>query len=332
MTLSKILFRLSAVAIGIVFGLIVGFVLYAMIASPQAQQKSIEKVPIWIEGSFPLRDDPEIGFVARESSACFRHEATGLNYHLFTDGRGARENFTSKSRPIHSDVITIGCSFSWGVGFENEFTYSTLIERKTGLSVENFSMGSYGTVQSYLMLRRNLDLHPKYVIYGWIDDHLNRNISPCAPNYIPVCAATAYVSVANLQIMPPVRPDSIVKNQQFYEAIRGGHPGIPDTISWSQKASAADKLVVARNILAKMKKETDSIGTRLIVVDLSQVSSGKLANSTVKDLIPPGVTFIDMTPIAADWPNKARLHFRRDGHPSVLAHKLIASELVRLLN
>jgi hypothetical protein len=290
------------------------------------------QLPAWIEGDYPLRDDEEIGFVAREDASTLRHDRNGLNFYLFTDGRGARKNLPTPERPEHCDIITIGCSFSWGHGLENQYTYSSLIEKQTSLRVENFAMGSYGTVQSLLMLRRNKDLLPRYVIYGWIDEHLNRNVSLCAPNYIPVCAATPYIDTKTLRIMPPIRSDSMARNQQFYERMRLGlSQGQLEPLPRSPAVDMDAKLQATRFLLKKMQDECDSIGAQLIVVDLTRASTGKKGNSIIENILPSGVLFIDMTDRAASWPNKSELHFPTDSHPSKTAHRLIAQEIIELL-
>ena len=47
-------------------------------------------------------------------------------------------------------------------------------------------MGSYGGVQSYKMMKRYGN-NKKLLIYGYIPDHLNRNVRSCAPSYSPLC-------------------------------------------------------------------------------------------------------------------------------------------------
>lgn len=64
---------------------------------------------------------------------------------------GVRDDEKSLIRP---QVIVVGDSQSMGWGVNQDETFAQLIEQKTGLTVLNTAISSYGTVREMLMLRR----------------------------------------------------------------------------------------------------------------------------------------------------------------------------------
>src|SRR5713101_3646394 len=123
---------------------------------------TIAPAPVRLEGDPLMAYDPEIGFVPRPSSRTRRTDlgADGkpkLTYHLLTDERGARITNSGEGNTVQADIVTVGCSFSWGHGFENEHTFAANVTHSLGVMGSNFSMGSFGTVQSLQMLQRNRD-------------------------------------------------------------------------------------------------------------------------------------------------------------------------------
>ena len=54
------------------------------------------------------------------------------------------------------------------------------------MPVRNYAEPYYGSVQSYLMLERFAN-ESNLLIYGFMDDHLYRNVTPCIRSYVPIC-------------------------------------------------------------------------------------------------------------------------------------------------
>lgn len=296
-------------------------------------------LPVKISGDYPIVDDQEIGFIAATNASALREHDIGLRYHIFTDGRGARANKATKKAPTHADIITVGCSYTWGHGVENEQTYSSIIERKTGLSVSNLALSSYGTVQSVLRLKRNTDLKPKYVIYGWINSHIQRNLSPCAPSYLPICSATAYVDFApDPYIHKPIFSDSVSKSRAYYYG--SGFFGVFNTTAIaaeyrpreSRYLESADKRMdSSRFILSQLDEVVSAAGAQLIILDLTNASGAKKPRAQeLYSNIPAGAIFLDMGASIGSLDHRA-LGLPRDGHPNARAHNIIAGKVIEVL-
>ena len=204
----------AAVCLALIFG----FFAY------RAYENPLMRSVVHMEGDFPFERDDELGFVpAKDASTLRSHLDSGLRYRVFTDHRGARVDSPGHRTPHRVDVVVVGGSYSWGHGVENADTYAERLREKTGVSVANFAVPSYGTLQSLQILKRNLDLKPKVIIYAFIEDHMKRNLAPCASSYSPYCLPVSHVGFDDNNrplIRPPLKEYfSLDLNQKYYEEI-----------------------------------------------------------------------------------------------------------------
>jgi hypothetical protein len=307
-----------------------------------------------IEGDPIIAYDGEIGFVPERSGRSRRvylGEAgrTTLAYHLFTDPRGARVSRPEEAIAERPDVVAIGCSFTWGHGVENEETFAARLGHELGVSVSNLAMGSYGTVQSLQMLRRNRDLAPTLVIYAIVTDHLRRNVVPCAPSYHPFCLDYSHVTWgrdnrpmiaqpagngvrrAQLQaIAETTGLDPVTRFVHGMDVVRGRL-----TLQWGRtyEADAGKQEEALDFLLAQLVDTVQSMAARLLLVFIPT------ANAPPPAVLPRlvaerGVRFLDMT---SDFvrehknPATSPLYIPGDGHPSMAGHALIARRIADLV-
>ena len=139
---------------------------------------------------------------------------------MFTDSRGARRSHPNAPAASTVDIVAVGGSFTWGHGVESDETFVAQASVRLGLSAANLAVPSYGTVGAIELLRRNRDLSPRFVVYGFIRDHIRRNLSPCAPAYSPFCRDVPFVAFNEdrAPYIEPPPPDAAlnwVKNQRF---------------------------------------------------------------------------------------------------------------------
>jgi hypothetical protein len=306
-----------------------------------------------LEGDFPIEADAEMGFVpARNASTFRRHPRSGLAYHLFTSDRRARVSAPGQATPPRVDMLTIGCSFSWGHGIENPETYTSLVASRTGLRVANLAFSSYGTVQAVQMLERSLDLRPRVVVYGVIQDHVKRNLSACAPTYGPACLPTAWVDFddAGQPFLHPPDPDAYAFNRRFWDAFFFRSRSWPGRLAVAAEADlrriaaapAHDTGDPARReaalefLLGRMRAATTGAGAQLVIVYIPYLERGSTnaippaLAAALRSVDGDGVTVLDLTPVITRYyadPARPLLRFERDAHPNALAHALIAGEL-----
>jgi hypothetical protein len=309
------------------------------------------------EGDWPFERDDEIGFVAVRNGRTLRRDpASGLTHTLFTDHRGARVRDPGDRTPARVDLLTIGCSFAQGV--VNADTFTERLRRQRGLAVANFAMGSYGTVHSLLVLRRHLDLRPRVIAYAMIEDHLHRNVRPCAPSYAPYCTPVAHVALAP-DGTPTLRPPrwelfSPQLNRRFYEEITMSDGFSYRDVIWrarldllgvreSRRIAAADDAATRaasfRWLMEGMADAARRAGARLLVVYIPSLRRGETAPP------PPEVaaavfaqgdaTLVDLAPAVLAHhrePGAASLVLGDDPHPSPAAHALIADAIGRVID
>jgi len=117
---------------------------------------TVPPIHLTSEGDPMVVFDPEIGMVPNRSAhtrriyPAIKDRATFV-FDVYTDDRGARVDEPGRRSAGRTDIMTIGCSFSWGYALPNGDTYSSRLSKALGASVVNLSEASYGTVQALQM-------------------------------------------------------------------------------------------------------------------------------------------------------------------------------------
>lgn len=255
--------------------------------------------------------------------------------------------------PAGVDLMALGCSFTWGYGVRNEDTYIQQLGKALGASTANFAMAGYGSIQSAQMLRRHRALRPRTVIYGVIDVHLNRNVSPCAPSFAAFCIPVPYFEPdgAGGRIHPP-RAGGAGFDSILRELVTQEHRRPRDLLvaaTWTMRAdfirltgrlATHDASPAAMNgsihfAIDELAKTTRDIGAELIVVYLPYViAGGTLAPppAALRQAVSDAqVRFVDVTPAYNDHlgrhPGTLLGLTANDGHPNPVAHRLIAEQI-----
>ena len=304
-----------------------------------------------LEGDFPIEADAEIGFVpVRNGASLRRHPRAGLAYHVFTSDRRARVGRRGERTAPEVGLLTVGDSFSWGHGVENEDTYTARLSARWRVPAANLAFSAYGTVQSLQMLRRSLDLRPRLVVYGFIADHMKRNISPCAPAYGPLCLPFSYVGLdpSGAPVIRNPEPGLFAVNRRFWDefffekslgprqVLAAGTAELA-RLTRTPRPDAPDDPATRQRILAKligdMAGAAAAGGARLLVVNLPYLEREGTSpapaplRDAVAALSAPNLSFLDLAPVVARHyagPASPSLRFERDRHPSAAGHAVFA--------
>jgi hypothetical protein len=317
-------------------------------------------------GDNDLAFDREIGFV-RPPHATTRRTQTGVDYTIHTDRLGARVNAPGAETPERVALMTVGCSFSEGHGMENEATYTERLGRIFHVPVANFAVGSYSGVQSLLSLRRHAGLAPKVVVYGLIEDHLRRDLDPCAPSFFPVClevpivrgferGAPAIAQVQATSLAGVELSDELMKLRDhptvLARTVLGLRAAWHDYRDWRNPAVAsaqaqmtdANRLRAEQFVLQQMARDTRAIGATLVVLYMGRLD-GLPADDPSRGWrplppgfaasLPAGVVFVDATRAVArhyaEHPDQPLTLTAADDHPNAAAHQLFAQLLARAI-
>jgi pimeloyl-ACP methyl ester carboxylesterase len=327
---------------------VAGLALLATVYVPRA--RALKPV---VTGESLIEEDALLGFAPRRSGASFRRFRGGMRFHVYTDRRGARVTTPGDQTAPRVSLLTVGCSFSWGHGLENEATYTERLRERLGIDVANFAFGSFGTVQSVEMLRRNLDLRPRVVVYGFISDHLNRNLSPCAPTFASLCLPNAHVDYEEgVPRVVPAWGGEFELNEAFARATEVGLPerslllvrgdlqalrlrGRKAALLSRSPEDARGRALT--HLLREMDQLTREAGAELVVLYIPLLNPERTVGpppellDAMKGLDRP--VLLDATPLVQAYqanPANKPLHLP-DGHPAARAHVVLADGLERLI-
>jgi hypothetical protein len=314
-----------------------------------------ERLPIVLDGDYLMTRDDQMGFVPTPNGVTeIRNIHDGARFHVYTDRRGARVDAPGAQAGAAVDVVALGCSVTWGSSVESGQTYIQQLHDLLHVSVANLAMGSFGSVQSLLMLLRNADLKPKVVVYGFIRDHLRRNVAPCAPNFLPYCLPVAYLQREGDQIVlqpPPTEIFSVEENRDFMAEVATRDPGGPRALwlrtKWAAKIAVReyfDRTVSADQspetaalaltaMVRAMADESRRIGAKFVVLNLPYLARGRVGPvppELTRAIAGLDLTFVDVAPVAAAFyeHDPTGTLITDDGlHPNPRAHRMIAETL-----
>jgi hypothetical protein len=139
------------------------------------------------ETNYLFQADVELGCFHKTDLSIIRKTEV-LTTEVYLDSRGARVGRASEPPVSGIDLVAVGGSQTFGPGVENHETFASQIATRLGMTVRNFGVSGQGGVESLLLLKRDIDLRPKVVVYGFWEDHFKRNVRICMNRRGPVCA------------------------------------------------------------------------------------------------------------------------------------------------
>jgi hypothetical protein len=314
------------------------------------------------EGDNDIAFDREAGFV-RPPHATTRRVQADIDYTIHTDRLGARVDAPGDETPAHVDILTVGCSFSEGHGMANEDTYTSVLGRAFGVPVANFAVGSYGGVQSALALERHRDLRPRVVVYGLIEDHLRRNLEPCAPSFFPNCLRVPTVigldaGQPGFSAVPPADeagvqltadllalPDNPSPWNRSLLGLRTAWHEYHDwrehsVLTAQSQINDANALAGELYVIRRMAGQARELGATLVILHMGRLDGLPATDTTggwrplpagFVESLPPDVVWVDSVARVArhySTPRAEPLYLTRaDAHPNARAHKLFADLL-----
>lgn len=141
-------------------------------AKPRVWQSDHE----WTE--LIVRNDDRYGW-SNSPNASGRQVNSDFSVSYNLDSEGWRRLPVASPGAGHDEVWFLGCSFTFGVGVEDQLTYPYLLAAQAWprIQVRNFSVSGWGTTQAFLALENELKHRPapRLVVYGLIAHHRQRN-------------------------------------------------------------------------------------------------------------------------------------------------------------
>jgi hypothetical protein len=155
--------------------------LAAGIVSQRAEERTLFRKPL-------ARFDPVVGYacIPGVHQIALVKGQVRLDFRVIIGDDGYRITSRFPAAPGAQELWISGCSFTWGLGVNDEETFPWLVQAAMpALRVRNLGGSGYGTVQALLQLRHaeedGLPL-PKIAVVVYNDFHLERNVA--APPFL----------------------------------------------------------------------------------------------------------------------------------------------------
>lgn len=245
----------------------------------------------------------------------------------------------STTRP---EIWVLGCSYTYGMGVSDDLHYPAQLQRAfPAYQLKNFAVPGYGTVQSYLQLKRHLLAGeiPKFVVLGYAGFHNERNVmTPAYRKHLHL----------GFQASDP-------KLKAHFDAGRVPYAVSSDTgitIQWNDWGTLYDEWPGRKQFALVNALETlseDQAAFRLaphettlqLMLQIDQMCRDKQIPFLVAGLT-PGTTSkrmlqaleqndISVLDIAVDLQDQAFTHAPYDTHPNARAHTEYAHQLTTFL-
>ena len=347
-----------------IFSLILGiglFVVYSAFMDPPRHTVSLERIVYKDTAFIP---DQQTGYRFRpnyQKIKRYKGVVDGSEFEIITpvfqDHLGARVSGPDTLLPEKVDIFSIGGSITWGQGVRQEETFSAVFAQLMGNTERNFAISGVGGVPSYFQMKKNINLNPKWILYGFFEDHLNRNLRYCVNSGLLSCTPTPYV-VLDSEKSPHF---SLAENaEEQFEILRnylrtmhmdnGVTLGWRDLI-WSFKrmllsidiffhpeayngATEQQKMEAAIFVHGEMARVAKEHGAGLIIVYIPS-NSGEINYASarlVEAVKKSGSIFVDTSAALIGLRDSGEpIFIKGDGHLSVEAHKVIAKVIFEKL-
>ena len=347
-----------------IFSLILGiglFVVYSAFMDPPRHTVPLERIVYEDTAFIP---DQQTGYRFRpnyQKIKRYKGVVDGSEFEIITpvfqDHLGARVSGPDTLLPEKVDILSIGGSNTWGQGVRQEETFSAVFAQLMGNTERNFAISGVGGVPSYFQMKKNINLNPKWILYGFFEDHLNRNLRYCVNSGLLPCTPTPYV-VLDSEKSPHF---SLAENaEEQFEILRnylrtmhmdnGVTLGWRDLI-WSFKrmllsidiffhpeayngATEQQKMEAAIFVHGEMARVAKEHGAGLIIVYIPS-NSGEINYASarlVEAVKKSGSIFVDTSAALIGLRDSGEpIFIKGDGHLSVEAHKVIAKVIFEKL-
>ena len=273
------------------------------------------------------------------------------SYKVISDKNGAR--ISEKNLRDNNDdhkILIIGDSLSFGYGLNYEDTFGYLLEKKLNTKIKNLSVPGYSTIQSYKVLKDKIN-NEELVIYGFIEDHLRRNISSCGPTsgiYCTIVPTARITKDKNVLITEKILVNNFKLNQMYNKRlIERDYFQSKDLIYgfkyikysflkrlgfYNVKYSDREKLIILKYIIGQMLEITEKNNANLLFVNIDISNKKKKIFNKISQMeFKNKVYFFDASPKNNQKISISDLLIKYDGHPNKKGHEYIKSKLEKYI-
>lgn len=276
--------------------------------------------------------DPRLGWRMRPS-----YHAPGVSHNL-AGFRGVHEPSLQPTRPR---VLTIGDSFTYGLGVGDEETFGALLAHAMGAEVINAGVNGYGIDQALLMWEeKGRQLGPQVVVLGYYVDDFFRN--GLLVRDWPKPQFAVEVNTAGYELLMPAQS---LERAQHAATASAGHwrLGKALALAWHKAQNRLGLLDednlrplahTSHFLLTRLNESVKASGARLVVAFIGHVHQEapefRWIEATVmqscRDL---QIECVDLAAATSDpaWPR----YYGANAHWSPFGHRFAATEIGRVL-
>ena len=231
-------------------------------------------------------------------------------------------------------VFIYGCSYTYGQGINDQFTYPFLLQKQfQQMEFVNFSRPGYGTLQTLLQLRSSIeqDSKPNVVVVGFADFHEERNVLATSYKY-KLYQGYKLMSVSEDIMVYPRLNYTGDSHTVEYENITKSFEPMPlrkysafmNMVDLRLAFSALDKLEelkASEVIIQEISSLCISNDIDLIVANLDDASNMSAMRNICKK---HEVKYVNVSP---DFRQEGYRNLPYDNHPNAEAHKVYTDKL-----
>ncbi len=272
-----------------------------------------------------------------------RHFADGREPELIFDVKYSTDELGHRKTPVNPDakfaVVFLGCSFTFGVGLNDEETYAYKVAKQLGrdYQVYNLGVGGYGTHQILASLAKDMSYLEKYerlyFFYAAIEDHLPRiaGLKLWAGNVGPM-----YIIKDDKLVRDGSFSDYFPRNIQntklnsFLNSSNAYKENMHTLMNWSlPHGSYQDQVILLRAMVNEIEVMLHNrFPTSVFSVlswdkELDPVLTGVNKN--------PNIEYFDVIDWLPACSNFGARYFFEDGHPNVLAARYMSNEITKIV-
>lgn len=272
--------------------------------------------------------DNELSYTLRPGKCHIENREFEIDFSI--NSAGMRDNESSLDSP---EIIVSGDSHAMGWGVNQDMTFSNLLEKKTGRSVLNAAISSYGTVRELKILDRvNLD-KLKYLIIQYSSNDISENRKFMEnSNTLPVMSEDRYNSIDNNQAYFFGRHFFYMTKMLITEALK--------TINSPRKIVPLDNRAVSNevdlflNALVNSPINVNNINIIVFQVNTSAKNNSQFINKLTEKMLSEQLTHplaknintIDLSEVLG-----RDKYFHLDDHINNTGHYVIAQALAELI-
>jgi hypothetical protein len=292
----------------------------------------------WQHPNDPVRQkmyqpDPELGWTIKQDRFEIRAFAEGQPDILFTNwSDGRRATAAAEGPPGRPVIVTIGCSFTQGFAISDSETCAwRLQQRFPSVEVRNYGTGGYATYQSLLTLERALrnGLRPRLVLYGFIQEHEDRNVAPqgwlkhVAQNSRRASIGIPYCTIDGSDRLVRHAPEGIL-TLPLRESLATVAFAADNIMKLKTRSRYSQRRRVTELLLLEMQELCRTHGAELRVAMFQ--SSPKVRKEYTSFCREQGIEFVE-----CDVPLTQEYRVLGDGHPNGEMNRLYAETIAESL-